>query len=55
MAVSPGQLCTTASEAYKNWMLLAKWTLLWQVEELFSKEIPVTSRDIRRNGARISS
>ena len=53
MAVSLGD-CATASEAYKNLDASSKQSLLRQVEDyLSSKEIPVTSRDIWRKGARI--
>ena len=44
MAVGLGD-CATASEAYKNFDASSKKSLLRQVEELSSKEIPVTSRD----------
>ena len=50
---SPGEFCVIASEDYKNLGTSSKQDLLQQVEELSSKEIPVTSRDIRKNGARI--
>ena len=53
MVASPGEFCVIASEAYKNLGTSSKQDLLQQVEELSSKEIPVTSRDIRKNGARI--
>ena len=53
MSASPGEFCVIASEAYKNLGTSSKQDLLQQVEELSSKEIPVTSRDIRKNGARI--
>ena len=47
MAVSLGEFCTAASEAYKNLDASSKRSLLRQVEDyLSSKEIPVTSRDI---------
>ena len=51
MSASPGEFCVIASEAYKNLGTSSKQDLLQQVEELSSKEIPVTSRDIRKNGA----
>ena len=53
MADSLGD-CAAASEAYKNLDASSKRSLL-QVEELSSKEIPVTLRDIYiwRKGARI--
>ena len=53
MSASPGEFCVITSEAYKNLGTSSKQDLLQQVEELSSKEIPVTSRDIRKNGARI--
>ena len=53
MSASPGEFCVIAREAYKNLGTSSKQDLLQQVEELSSKEIPVTSRDIRKNGARI--
>ena len=53
MSASPGEFCVIASEAYKNLGTSSKQDLLQQVEELSSKEIPVTSRVIRKNGARI--
>ena len=53
MSASPGEFCVIASEAYKNLGTSSKQDLLQQMEELSSKEIPVTSRDIRKNGARI--
>ena len=53
MAVGLGEFCAAASEAYKSLDASNKQSLLRQVEELSSKEIPVTSRDIWRNGARI--
>ena len=42
-----------ACEPYKNLDASSKVTLLRPVEELYFQEIPVTSRDIWRNGARI--
>ena len=53
MSASPGEFCVIASEAYKNLGTSSKQDLLQQVEEVSSKEIQVTSRDIRKNGARI--
>ena len=53
MSASRGEFCVIASEAYKNLGTSSKQDLLQQVEELSSKEISVTSRDIRKNGARI--
>ena len=45
MSASPGEFCVIASEAYKNLGTSSKQDLLQQVEELSSKEIPVTSKD----------
>ena len=53
MSASPGEFCVIANKAYKNLGTSSKQDLLQQVEELSSKEIPVTLRDIRKNGARI--
>ena len=47
MSASPGEFCVIASEAYKNLGTSSKQDLLQQVEELSSKEILVTWRDIR--------
>ena len=52
-SASPGEFCVIASEAYRNLGTSSKQDLLQQVEELSSQEIPVNSRDIRKNGARI--
>lgn len=53
MAISPGEFCTTASEAYKKLDASSKQSLVQQAEELASKEVLMTPRDARKHGARV--